>query len=59
MQNVFVCPCCGKKLIVSQEGAGIAVCSFFDEKENQTETAIQEKLAEYGYEFGVQGGENE
>lgn len=58
MNKIFICPCCGHKLIMSKEGADVVVGSFFDKKQ-QTETAIQERLTERGYEFGIWGGENE
>lgn len=59
MDKTFICPCCGHKLIMSKEGTDVVVSSFFDKKQNQTETAIRRKLTECGYEFGIRGGENE
>lgn len=50
----FTCPCCGRELRVTENGAVIAVCVFLDKKPDKQ---IAQALENRHLEFGVMGGE--
>ena len=55
-KNRITCPCCGRELKITKEGAVVAVGTLFDTKMNEQ---IAQKLKASGLEFGVAGGETD
>ena len=52
----FTCPCCGRELRVTENGAIVAVGVFLDKKPDEK---IAQALAQRNLEFGVMGGETD
>lgn len=50
----FTCPCCGRELRVTENGAVVAVGVFLDKEPDEQ---IAQALATRHLEFGVMGGE--
>ena len=56
MEITLICPCCGQKLIIAENGAVMFDRTIFDK---EPEERLAQVLQAHGLEFGVTGGEQE